>query len=115
MARPLSMPQLGRAILPDLRQCCFDLSSNRKFPSAGNSELRHHAEVAGLAVKEADRLVHWAQSTIATTGQTEIAQPMIQFAKFQERMPSSDVEKWFINRHRSEKSAPQATMVASFT
>jgi hypothetical protein len=27
----------------------------------------------------------------------------------------TDVEKWFIDRHRSEKSVPQATVVGSFT
>ena len=27
----------------------------------------------------------------------------------------TDVEKWFFDRHRSEKSAPQATVVGSFT
>jgi hypothetical protein len=31
---------LAGAILPDLRQCCFGLSSIRNFPSAGSSELR---------------------------------------------------------------------------
>jgi len=81
-------PNLGG---PSFQTCANAASICRaieNFPSAGNSELRHHAEVAGLAVKEADRLLHWAQSTIATTGPTEIAQ-----TKFQERMPSSDVEK----------------------
>jgi hypothetical protein len=27
----------------------------------------------------------------------------------------TDVEKWFNDRHRSEKSVPQATVVGSFT
>ena len=27
----------------------------------------------------------------------------------------TDVEKWLIDRHRSEKSVPQATVVGSFT
>jgi hypothetical protein len=27
----------------------------------------------------------------------------------------SSVEKWFIDRHRSEKSVPQATVVGPFT
>jgi hypothetical protein len=27
----------------------------------------------------------------------------------------TDVEKWFVGRHRSEKTVPQATVVGSFT
>jgi hypothetical protein len=37
----------------------------------------------------------------------------------QEKIPQvdheTDVEKWFIDRHRSEKSVPQAAVVGTFT
>ena len=61
---------------PNWRGPCFQTCANaasvcRAFETSRRREVLlfgHHAEVAGLDAKEADRLLDWAQATIATTG-----------------------------------------------
>lgn len=50
--------ELAGAILPDLRRCCFGLSSIRNFPSAGSSELRTSCR-GSRATQELSRLRVW--------------------------------------------------------
>jgi hypothetical protein len=61
---------------PNWRGPCFQTCANaasvcRAFRTSRRREVLsfvHHAEVAALDMKEADRLLDWAQATIATTG-----------------------------------------------
>lgn len=56
---------------PSFQTCANAASVCRAFETSRRREVLsfgHHAEVAALDVKEADRLLDWAQATIATTG-----------------------------------------------
>jgi hypothetical protein len=56
---------------PSFQTCASAASVCRAFEPSRRREVLsfgHHAEVAALEVKEADRLLDWAEATIATTG-----------------------------------------------
>ena len=56
---------------PSFQTCANAASVCRAFEASRRREdlsFGHHAEVASLDKKEADRLLDWAQATIATTG-----------------------------------------------
>jgi hypothetical protein len=61
---------------PSFKTCASAASVCRAFePSRRREDLSfgHHAEVAALDVKEADRLLDWAEAAIATTGKRRSA------------------------------------------
>jgi hypothetical protein len=61
---------------PSFKTCATAASVCRAFEPSRRREVLsfgHHAEVAALDVKEADRLLDWAEATIATTGKPRSA------------------------------------------
>ncbi|MBV9680225.1 MAG: hypothetical protein JO046_00425 [Solirubrobacterales bacterium] len=56
---------------PSLQTCANAAAVCRAFETSRRREaltFRHHAEVAGLALDEADRLLDWAEAPLAATG-----------------------------------------------
>jgi hypothetical protein len=106
---------------PSFQTCANAASVCRAFETSRRREVLnfgHHAEVAALDVKEADRLLDWAQATIATTGKPRSTKDLrrevgqlrarLQVASSSPNLPAENSSLKKVKQHRSRDQKPSA-------